>query len=81
MDIMKHNQVLMVVKGRRTLISVIPAKAGIQGFQAVTKPLDTRFRGYDDILRSTQVLKFGDFLPLDVLYCHHDLAGFSKNLH
>ncbi len=30
------------------LISVIPAEAGIQEFQVVTNPLDTRFRGYDD---------------------------------
>jgi len=32
-------------------MSVIPAQAGIQEFLAVTKPLDTRFRGYDDFLR------------------------------
>jgi hypothetical protein len=39
------------VKSQKNLISVIPAQAGIQEFQPVTKPLDTRFRGYDDFLR------------------------------
>jgi hypothetical protein len=30
---------------------VIPAQAGIQEFLTVAKPLDTRFRGYDIVLK------------------------------
>jgi len=40
--------------GRSPHYAVIPAQAGIQEFQTVTKPLDTRFRGYDDVLRRNQ---------------------------
>ena len=40
-----------VVKSLKTHIFVIPVKMGIQSFQVVAPPLDTRFRGYDDFLR------------------------------
>jgi hypothetical protein len=42
--------------------SVIPAKAGIQYFQAVTNDLDPDFRRSDDYLRTHQFsIQFGDF--------------------
>jgi hypothetical protein len=52
--ITENSRVDEFVKSQKSLISVIPAQAGIQEFQIVTKPLDTRFRGYDDFLREYQ---------------------------
>jgi len=41
-------------KSRNTHIFVIPAKAGIQGIQTVTIPLDPGFHRGDDFLRDRQ---------------------------
>jgi len=38
-------------KASNTAFVVIPVKTGIQEFQHITQTLDTRLRGYDDILR------------------------------
>ena len=43
------------VKSRSTPLSVIPAKAGIQFIQLVTKALDSGFHRSDDFLRNHQV--------------------------
>jgi len=42
------------VKSPKTPFSVIPAKAGIQYFQVVAKPLDPVFQRGDGFLRSRQ---------------------------
>ena len=44
-----------LVKSRKTPLSVIPAKAGIQFIQLVTKALDSGFHRSDDFLRDYQV--------------------------
>ena len=43
-----------LVKSRKTPLSVIPAKAGIQFIQIVTKALDSGFHRSDDFLRFHQ---------------------------
>ncbi len=43
-----------LVKSRKTHLSVIPAKAGIQFIQIVTKTLDSGFHRSDDFLRNHQ---------------------------
>ena len=43
-----------LVKNRKIALSVIPAKAGIQSIQALTKTLDSGFHRSDDILRVHQ---------------------------
>jgi len=43
-----------LVKSRKSTTDVIPAKAGIQKYQMVTKTLDPGFRRGDDFLRSRQ---------------------------
>ena len=43
-----------LVKSRKTPLSVIPAKAGIQFIQLVTKALDSGFHRSDDFLRVHQ---------------------------
>jgi len=43
-----------LVKSRKTPLSVIPAKAGIQFIQLVTKALDSGFHRSDDFLRVDQ---------------------------
>ncbi|PIU49755.1 MAG: hypothetical protein COS92_04880 [Desulfobacterales bacterium CG07_land_8_20_14_0_80_52_14] len=43
-----------IVKSRKCSLSVIPAKAGIQCFQTLMKPLDPVFQRGDDFLRSHQ---------------------------
>ena len=45
-----------LVKSRKTPLSVIPAKAGIQFIQIVTKALDSGFHRSDDFLRMHQAL-------------------------
>ncbi len=40
---------MIAVLPHQTPIAVIPAKAGIQGRMARSRPLDPRFRGGDDI--------------------------------
>ncbi len=40
----------MIPQKIRNSLSVIPVKTGIQRIPGVTLDLDTRFRGYDDIL-------------------------------
>jgi hypothetical protein len=42
------------VKSLNTAYSVIPVQTGIQSLQTYTRPLDTRFREYDDFLRDHQ---------------------------
>jgi hypothetical protein len=42
------------VKSRKSTTNVIPAKAGIQKYQMVTKALDPGFRRGDDFLRIHQ---------------------------
>jgi hypothetical protein len=42
------------VKSRKSTTNVIPAKAGIQKYQMVTKALDPGFRRGDDFLRVRQ---------------------------
>jgi len=44
-----------LVKSRKIPFPVIPAKAGIQSFQAVTDYLDSGFHRSDDFLRGHQV--------------------------
>ena len=43
------------VKSRKTPLSVIPAKAGIQFIQIVTKALDSDFHRSDDFLRAHHI--------------------------
>jgi hypothetical protein len=43
-----------LVKSRKSTTNVIPAKAGIQKYQMVTKALDPGFRRGDDFLRVRQ---------------------------
>ncbi len=43
-----------LVKSAKQHLSIIPVQTGIQYSQAVTRILDTRFRGYDDFLRMNQ---------------------------
>ncbi len=43
-----------LVKSRKTPLSVIPAKAGIQSIQIVKKALDSGFHRSDDFLRDYQ---------------------------
>ncbi len=43
-----------LVKSRKTLFFVIPAKAGIQLFQLVTEFLDSGFHRSDDFVRNHQ---------------------------
>jgi len=43
-----------LVKSRKIPFSVIPAKAGIQSFQAVADHLDSGFHRSDDFLRVHQ---------------------------
>jgi hypothetical protein len=43
-----------LVKSRKSTRNVIPAKAGIQKYQMVTKVLDPDFRRSDDFLRVHQ---------------------------
>ena len=43
-----------LLKSRKTPLSVIPAKAGIQFIQLVTKALDSGFHRSDDFLRDYQ---------------------------
>ena len=45
-----------VVKSQNIRSFVIPTKVGIQSFQLVIKPLDSRFHGNDDFLRVHQGL-------------------------
>jgi hypothetical protein len=45
-----------LVKSRKTPLSVIPAKAGIQFLQLVTKAPDSGFHRSDDFLRLHQCL-------------------------
>jgi hypothetical protein len=49
---MKFNE---LVRSRETAFPVIPAEAGIQYFQLVTKSLDPGFHRSDDFLREHQV--------------------------
>ena len=44
------------VKSRESTLTVMPAKAGIQEYQVVTKTLDPGFRRGDDFLRERQRL-------------------------
>ena len=44
-----------LVKSRKTPLSVIPAKAGIQSIQIVKKALDSGFHRSDDFLRDHQL--------------------------
>ncbi len=48
-----------IVKSRKTPLFVIPAKAGIQFIQLVTKALDSGFHRSDDFLRRHQHYKRG----------------------
>ena len=43
-----------LVKSRKTALSVIPAKAGIQSIRALKKTLDSGFHRSDDFLRDHQ---------------------------
>jgi hypothetical protein len=43
-----------LVKSRKTFTNVMPAKAGIQRYQMVTRSLDPGFRRGDDFLRVRQ---------------------------
>jgi len=43
-----------LVKSRKTPFFVIPAEAGIQSIQVLTKPLDSGFHRSDDFLRVRQ---------------------------
>jgi hypothetical protein len=43
------------VKSRKTPFFVIPAKAGIQSIQGLTKALDSGFHRSDDFLRDHQL--------------------------
>src|SRR3990170_8938755 len=43
------------VKSQNIRSFVIPTKVGIQSFQCVAKPLDSRFHGNDDFLRGHQL--------------------------
>ena len=47
-----------IVKSRKTPLSVIPAKAGIQFIQIVTKALDSGFHRSDDFLRFHHILTY-----------------------
>jgi hypothetical protein len=44
-----------LVKSRKSTKNVIPAKAGIQKYQMVTKALDPGFRRGDNFLRVRQI--------------------------
>jgi len=46
---------MTLVKSRKTPLSVIPAKAGIQIIKLVTKALDSGFHRSDDFLRLHQI--------------------------
>jgi hypothetical protein len=50
----KYNNIDEFVKSRKSPFFVIPAKAGIQSFQAVTEGLDSGFHRSDDFLRDRQ---------------------------
>ena len=47
-----------LVKSPKTPFSVIPAKAGIQSFQAVADHLDSGFHRSDDFLQMHQISNF-----------------------
>jgi hypothetical protein len=44
----------VLIKSRESTANVIPAKAGIQNFQVITKALDPGFRRGDDFFRVQQ---------------------------
>jgi len=51
---MKYQKNDELVKSRKTALSVIPAKAGIQSIRALTKTLDSGFHRSNDFLRDRQ---------------------------
>ena len=51
-----HSILDALVRSRKWPFSVIPAKAGIQFFRAVTNPMDSGFHRSDDFLRDCQFL-------------------------
>ena len=52
LDLLKFDD---FVKSRKTPFFVIPAKAGIQSIQGLTKALDSGFHRSDDFLRVHQI--------------------------
>ncbi len=50
-DVLQNMKIDDPVKSRKTPLSVIPAKAGIQFIQLGTKALDSGFHRSDDFLR------------------------------
>ena len=56
-----------LVKSRKIPFFVIPAKAGIQFIQLVTKALDSGFHRSDDFLRDHQNYSRRNMTPLDSL--------------